>query len=198
MNKLIRGVATVATSLSLIGGFASIAGASSGGNTTSGPDSHSSVKISMYFKTSVKNNNTLSAMNSNNQSATTGKVKVDKNTTAGDATSGDATLTNTTSVSATVDNSASSTALAVDPSTLSGGDNGGNTTSGPGAKSDVSSTVKVSTNLQNNNMLTVSNENSQSAATGNVEVSGNTSGGSATSGSATESNVTAVTFDVTN
>jgi len=31
MNKLIRGVATVATSLSLIGGFASIAGASSGG-----------------------------------------------------------------------------------------------------------------------------------------------------------------------
>ena len=81
---------------------------------------------------------------------------------------------------------------------MSGGDNGGNTTSGPGAKSDVSSTVKDSTNLQNNNTLTVTNDSSQVAATGNVEVSGNTTGGSATSGSATESNMTAVTFDVTN
>ena len=76
MNKIIRAVATIGTSLSLAGGFAGVAGASSGTNSYTGPSSHNTISSESTFKTTVHNMNRLSAENGNTQTANTGNVDV--------------------------------------------------------------------------------------------------------------------------
>lgn len=67
----------------------------------SGPDGK--IKIDLTNKVKVTNNNNTNISNSNSQVATTGDVKVSDNTTAGNATSGDASNSNSTTI--TVSNS---------------------------------------------------------------------------------------------
>jgi hypothetical protein len=195
MNKLIRGAATVVASLSLAGGFAGIAGATSSGSiSTTGPGSRNNVTSEYKVKTTVKNTNQLGVTNANEQGANSGSVGVYRNTTGGDAGSGDVATTNATSVSATVTNASMGVS---DPSLGSGG-SGSIDTTGPDSQNTVSSKTDVTTNLTNDNYLTVTNTSSQEASSGSAKVAGNTSGGSATSGSVTESNMTTVSLDVNN
>jgi hypothetical protein len=52
--------------------------------------------------------------------------------------------------------------------------------------------------VNNDNNLSVSNTNYQTASSGNATVSENTTGGSATSGNSSNTNSTTVDFNVTN
>lgn len=66
---------------------------------TTGPLSHNKVVIKDTTKVNVENNNHVNVSNHNSQRASSGDATVSLNTIGGDATSGDATNTNTTSVS---------------------------------------------------------------------------------------------------
>jgi hypothetical protein len=205
MKKILRAAATVATSLSLVGGFAGIAGASSGVNASNtGPNSNIKQTTSYETKVNVENTNRLSLGNSNEQSTSTGSAKVDKNTTGGDATSGDSTNNNNLDATVTLTNGG-------DGSSVGGGsyvsdgsgdpsDMGGVNADTTGPDSTISNDVKVSTdvNVENNNCITITNDNSQEASSGDASVTGNTTGGSATSGAATNSNSTSVSLSVQN
>jgi hypothetical protein len=70
--------------------------------STAGPNSPISVHASN--NTTVTNNNNLSVSNTTTQSAHSGEASVEHNTTGGDATSGDASNTNSSSVTITVSN----------------------------------------------------------------------------------------------
>ena len=78
--------------------------ATAGDISNTGNDSSNTITVSTSNKTTVQNTNNLSVSNSNSQSAVTGNVKVGDNTTAGGATSGDATNTADSTISLEVTN----------------------------------------------------------------------------------------------
>jgi hypothetical protein len=65
MLKAVKIATAVATSLSLMGGLAGVAGASAGTINTTGPYSTNKVSSSYEQKTTVANTNSLGASNSN-------------------------------------------------------------------------------------------------------------------------------------
>lgn len=193
MKKIVRIAALSVMALSLTGG---VAAAQSGSIGTTGPDSTNVIKHKNRDTRKVRNNNALFVVNYNPQDAQTGRARVNHNTTAGDATSGDATNDSLLRARVDVDNSGSSRAA------LSGGSAGNNTgtinNTGPDSynkiKFDNKSTVKVT----NNNLVGVVNVNEQKAKSGNANVSGNTTGGDATSGNASNVSTNETTITVTN
>jgi hypothetical protein len=145
----------------------------------------------------VRNNNRIQATNSNHQSAWTGEAEVSDNTHGGDAWTGNASNSNSLDASVTVDNSASSAALA----DLGGGmgeTNAEISDTGPHSTNRVETTNTSRVNGVNNNNLTVSYTNTQTASSGDATVTDNTHGGSATTGDATNENMTTLSFDVSN
>jgi hypothetical protein len=81
----------------------------------------------------------------------------------------------------------------------SGGNNTGSiSNTGYNSDNTVSSRVRNSVDVENNNNICVSNDNEQTASSGDARVSENTTGGSATSGDASNTNSTTVSFNVTN
>ena len=197
MNKLTRIIATSAATLTLAGGLAGAAGASSGSITKSGPDSHNEIKDTNSLNMDVNNDNDVNVRNTNPQTSSTGDAKVKHNTTGGDATSGDAANNSSTTATLTVNNS--------------GGDGGmggwnwggsGNTATldqtGPESTNKVTFKNEVDINVRNDNDLKVTNNNSQHASSGDASVSGNTTGGNATSGSASNNNSTSTNVSYVN
>lgn len=69
-----------------------------------GPDSSNVVSERNSVDTSVRNDNDVRVTNNNRQSATSGNVTAERNTTVGDVTSGDASNTSTTTLSVNVTN----------------------------------------------------------------------------------------------
>lgn len=195
--KIKRTLGAAVMSLSLVVGLSGFAGATAGTISNTGPDSYNKVKSESTHKVKVKNNNNLNVNNSNSQTAYTGDAKVKHNTTGGDATTGDAMNTNSLSVSATVNNAASSSAW----SAGSGG-GGGNTGSinqtGPDSTNKVTFKETTKVKVENNNNINVSNNSSQTATSGDARVSDNTTGGSATTGDASNTNTTTVNLNVSN
>jgi hypothetical protein len=189
-KQLIRAAATSVLGLSLTTGFA----AADIGNT--GYSSHNSVKSTVSNSQQVKNNNNVGASSSNYQTASTGKATSEKNTTGGDATSGDASNGNDVSLTATVDNTSSDGAgswTSSDPSDL-----GSINQTGADSQNTISSQVTNKTDITNNNNVSVSNSNNQSASTGSANVSENTTGGSATSGDASNTAISTIDLSVSN
>lgn len=75
-----------------------------GSISNTGPNSKATVESKTTNTVKVNNNNNLWVTNVNTQSATTGSAKVSNNTTGGDATSGNASNTNSTDITFDVTN----------------------------------------------------------------------------------------------
>lgn len=197
MRKLLLGAATLITSLGLTAG---VAAAQTGGGSISdtGPDSSATIRTKVKTRTYVKNKNDLSVSNNTSQTAWSGNALVHGNTTGGDATSGEANNSNSLSVSASVNNNTANTLEAAIPSAPGAVGGGDISNTGPDSASKISTKVYTSTTAKNYNNLSVSNNTTQSAYSGDAEVSHNTTGGDATSGDANNTNSTSVSLNVTN
>ena len=198
--KVRKAASAVATSLGLVVGFAALAGASPVTTISgTGPDSYNKVKNRVHSYVKVENNNCLSATNLNTQTAWSGDAKVFHNTTGGDAISGAAMNSNSLSASATVNNAASSGAWS---GVVNAGGSGNAMTTientGPDSTNVVSNDTSVKVRVENNNNLSVTNSNTQSAYSGDAKVFDNTTGGDAISGDATNTNSTSINFSVSN
>lgn len=197
-KQLIRLAAITVLGLSLTTGFAA---AQTGSINTTGADSYNKVKSRVHNVQRVRNTNTLAVDNANQQAASTGAANSSQNTTGGGAGSGTATNATSFSVAGSVNNSpSSSAAMAVPAAVASASANMEGTIDNTGYNSTnvVSSHVSNKTAVENDNCIMVTNDNTQSASSGTANVSQNTTGGSATSGNASNTNNTSVTLSVTN
>lgn len=144
----------------------------------------------------VMNNNNLNANINTEQTADTGNAKVKKNTTGGDAETGNADNVNGVMADVKVENN-----------------NSGSGDCGCGGDTDVKientgprsrNVVRVGRggssgrNVKNNNNVNLNNNTDQYAASGNAVVKYNTEGGDATTGDATNDNETDVHVDIHN
>jgi hypothetical protein len=195
MNKLTRISATVASSVALVAGFAGVAGAAPSIDTT-GPDSSNRITHRNSVTTRVHNDNDVRVTNNNPQRATSGDVRVNRNTTVDGVSSGGASNDSMLDLSVSLDNSGA-TAAALD----NGGNGGGSDSNdasisltGPDSDNRITDTNTVRTTVNNDNDIRVTNNNRQTATSGNVNVTRNTTVGDVTSGDA--SNVSTTTFDV--
>ncbi|MBC7943191.1 hypothetical protein H7X68_01690 [Candidatus Saccharibacteria bacterium] len=197
--KAKKTLGTVLTSLGFVVGFAALTSAAPNSSIdTTGPDSVNKIKNTSRHDLKIRNHNKLNVWNSNDQRAHSGNAESSHNTTGGGASTGDARNSNSLSASATVNNSSAT-------HQMMGGSGGGNsnaTTSientGPDSINKVVNKVTSVVDIENNNNLNVDNTNYQTATTGHATVHGNTTGGSAVSGDAANTNSTSTTFHVTN
>lgn len=194
--KLLRVAAITVFGLSLGAGVASAAPGDATIDNT-GPDSYNTVRFETDRDVDVDNDNEVRVRNYNPQTASSGDARVRHNTTGGDATSGDAENDSLMRVRASIDNS-SATAAA-----LGGGDDNGSwsgsiSDTGPDSTNRITFDSDVDVDVDNDNDVSVSNHNSQSAHTGDASVSDNTTGGDATTGSASNISTTDVTIEITN
>jgi hypothetical protein len=162
-----------------------------------GPDSYNTVRHHSDVDVDVHNDNDLDVHNRNYQRAESGDATVRHNTTGGSASTGDTSNDNWTRVNATVDNSGSTAAA------LSAGNGGGSwsgsiDTTGPDSINKISFDSDMNVDINNDNNIDVSNESYQKAESGDARVSGNTTGGNASTGDASNINTTEVTLKVSN
>jgi len=197
MIKFKKAASAGVLSLGLVVGLAGFAGATSGNIGTTGPGSTNEVKSKSKTSLHVNNNNDIKLSNKSQQNASTGKAEVRGNTTGGSATSGDGANDNTVNATVEVDNSQTAGALS---GVGSGGDNntGTITNTGPDSTNKVISENKVKIKVDNTNDIHVYNTSDQVAKSGSAEVEHNTTGGDATSGSATNTSSASFTVRVTN
>lgn len=193
--------ATVA-SLGLVAGLSGFAGATSGSTGSikyTGAHSYNAVRSHKTTSVKVKNDNDLHVTNTNKQYAHTGDADVWGNTRVGDVSTGNARNTNRTNISATVDNSASSANWA-GVVHHSGGSGATGTIHDTGYDSTNVVTSKETTrvNVNNDNDIRITNNNTQTATSGDATVSHNTRVGSVTTGDATNTNDTTIRVDVSN
>jgi hypothetical protein len=193
-KQLYRAAAATVLGLSLATGVA--VADNSGSIDTTGPDSNNAVTATTTNRVTVRNDNDLNVRNDNDQRASSGDAKVWHNTTGGDATSGDASNANSTSVDATVDNSGAAMAALGGGGSMSASGDISNT--GPDSNNYVTSTQTNTVHVTNDNDVRVNNDNDQHAYSGDAKVSDNTTGGSATSGSASNTNSSSFTFSISN
>ena len=194
VKNIVRTSAVAITSLGLVAAFSGIAGASTGSiNGPTGPDSINKITSNNESNTKVDNDNTVKVSNSNYQTGTSGDARVHENTTGGDATSGDVTNSNTQNLSLTVTNSSP-----VSGSSNTSGDTGTIGTTGPDSINKVTSNTETNVSVNNDNNVSVTNNNNQSGSTGDASVTDNTTGGSATSGSVSNTNSTSDTITISN
>lgn len=194
MKRLARATVAAVTILGL--GVPGIVGASSS-ITTSGPGGYTSVITKNKNVVKVTNNNSLGLSASTAQYGSTGNVKTHKNTSAGDSASGDVKNSNAVAGDVTVDNSGS--AAATDCGCVGTSSPMGNIlTSGPDAVTKVETTNTNEVHLTNNNNIGVDSTVSQTGYSGNVNVSKNTTAGSAMSGSVMNTSSTVLSVSVTN
>lgn len=195
--KIQKKLGAAVLSLGLVVGLSGFAGATTGTIDTTGPRSDNSIRSDTSQRVNVDNNNDLTVHNDNDQRATTGDAEADENTTAGDAETGSAMNENALDAAVTVDNSGSTGALA-DWGT-NGNDNEATiSNTGPRSDNSVRFESRSTVDVNNDNNLHVTNNNTQRATSGDASVTDNTDGGSATTGDASNTNSTTIRFDVTN
>lgn len=189
--------ATVA-SLGLVAGLSGFAGATSGSIRDTGAHSYNTIRSHKSTSVKVKNDNDLNVTNRNTQHAYSGDVSAYGNTRVGDVSTGDARNTNSTNISASIDNSGSADWAHV--ATPSGGSGASGTIQDTGYRSDnlITSRETTKVNVNNDNDIRISNNNTQTAVSGDAHVSGNTRVGSVTTGDAVNTNSTTVRLDVSN
>ena len=190
-SKIVRATAVAVTSFGVVAACAGIAGASTGSLDRTGPNSDNNVKSITTAHTHVNNLNHLSASSSNSQWAGSGDAAAVHNTTAGGATTGGAANSNTVAATVSLTNS---TPMFAD-GLSSSNDNGSISLSGPDSSNNVVSLNKDSVKVDNYNSVSLTTHSDQSAQTGKAVVADNTTGGSATSGAASNSN--SATFSIT-
>jgi len=142
----------------------------------------------------VDNNNNIRVKNNNPQEATSGDATADRNTTAGGATSGEATNDSLLRASLSLTNSGAMNGASAGAQSHSGSISN----TGPDSHNTIRFNNSSDVRVNNNNNISVENNNSQQASSGSAVVSRNTSGGSATSGSASNISTNDVTVTVTN
>jgi len=162
---------------------------------TTGPDSHQSVHLNNSNRLNVDNDNSLRVTNSNRQEAETGNVRAHENTSVGGLSSGAASNDNSTATTLSVDNSGSGLGSfdftpANDTVSMS--------LTGPDSRNNVTIDNRNSVRVDNDNHITVSNCNNQSAESGNVSASDNTTVGDMSSGDASNTNSTTTSVDLSN
>lgn len=194
-QKLLRVAAVTVLGLSLGAGVASAA-PGDGSIENTGPDSHNWVSFDSDMDVDVDNDTDVDVDNDTDQDADSGDAKVHDNTTGGDATSGDAMNDNSTSVHASVNNSGASAAAL-------GGGGGGSwsgsiDTTGPDSWNKIDFDSDVDIDVDNDTDIDVDNDTDQDARSGDASVYHNTTGGSATTGNAVNTNSTEVVIEVTN
>lgn len=167
--------------------------------SSTGPGSVVKVKVPSAkgsSKLKVTNNNTLSVSQATVQTAATGKAKVKKYTTAGNAATGNAENQSDVLADVLIENTP--------PASDCGCGNGDVTVSvddtGPDSKVVViaGGNGGNGTKITNNNIVSVTNTTSQTAVSGNASVVKNTNGGSATTGDASNTSTTDLTFTISN
>lgn len=183
-----------AIALASVGLAVGVAAASSISNT--GPDSHNKVEVSTNNSAEVSNHNHLNANNDNSQAASSGDAKVKDNTTGGDATSGDATNSNDVTTDVTVNNGGSCGCMSDMFSTEL--PSGSIDTTGPDSKNTIEFKINNRLEVRNDNNVSVNNNNEQSASTGDARVEHNTTGGDATTGSASNTSSTSTSVSISN
>lgn len=193
MKKIRSTVTTGVASLGLVLGMTGFAGATSGTIENTGRNSDNTVKNKTEWKSEVKNDNTLEVENNNDETARSGKARSHDNRGGGDAMTGSASNANTVRTSMDVDNSGSGN-VSMPAATATG------TIKDTGRNSDnrVENEVKNSSKVENDNELTVKNNNTQTATSGKATVHDNRGGGSATTGDVSNSNSTTTTISVKN
>lgn len=199
--KVRKTATAVASSLGLVVGFAALAGAAPMSSIdTTGPDSINKVKNSVWVDMDLTNHNNLTATNTNHQSAWTGDARVIDNTHGGSASTGDASNHTSFNASATVNNSGTAGALNSALNGVLGGGGGSSSISdtGPDSYNKVSNKTNVNVDVNNTNTIRVTNNNTQTASSGDASVTHNTHGGDATTGNASNTSNTSATFNVTN
>lgn len=195
MKKLLRLAALSVMALSLTTG---VAAANSGTVLDTGPDSYNKIEFENRSKTRLENNNRVRVYNNNPQSAYSGDARVRHNTTGGDATSGDATNDSLLRATVRLNNSSSSSAALNNGCGCEGASTGHIENTGPDSYNKIEFADSSYVSVQNNNDVKVENNNSQYASTGDAKVSDNTTGGDATSGSASNISTNETTIEVTN
>jgi hypothetical protein len=196
--KIQKKLGAALLSLGLVVGLSGFAGATTGTIDTTGPDSTNTIRSDSSYRADVNNDNNLNVRNDNNQDAWTGDAVAEDSTTAGDAWTGSAMNDNALDATVSVDNSASGVA-AFEGVGVTGGDNEATIgTTGPDSVNRVTFDTTTRVNVDNNNNLNITNSNDQNASSGDATVDHNTTGGSATTGDASNTNTTTIRFDVTN
>lgn len=183
-------------SLGLVVGLAGFAGATSGTIGTTGPDSHNYVSDKVDYDVEVENENDIELTNKSEQYASSGEVEVEHNTTGGDAMSGDAANANDVSAEVEVDNSGA--AAVVEGAGVTASNSGSITNTGPDSHNTVKFESETDIEVKNENDIEIRNYSEQKAKSGDAEVHGNTTGGSATSGSVSNTSSASFTVRVTN
>ena len=196
--KIQKKLGAAVLSLGLVVGLSGFAGATTGTIDTTGPDSVNKIHSESSQRVDIDNDNDLSVRNDNSQKAWSGEAEVRDNTTGGDATSGDASNMNAFDASVSVDNSGSVGAAMAAGAGGAGDNSASIDNTGPDSYNTVTFENRSNVDINNDNDLYVSNHNYQTASTGDATVRHNTTGGDATTGSASNENTTTVRFDVTN
>jgi hypothetical protein len=184
-----------AASIGLLAGLTGFVGATSGTIGTTGPDSTNTISDTSSQTVGVTNTNHITGNNDNDQSARSGRAEAEHNTTAGGATTGDASNKSSFTANVTVDNTGVKGAL----SGMMGANNTGSIdTTGPDSTNAIAFSNTNTVSVVNDNHLHVRLDNDQRATSGSAEVSDNTTGGSAVSGNASNDSSSSVTFMVSN
>lgn len=195
MKKLLRITAAVVTSLSLTAGAGGAVFANSASIGTTGPDSYNKVEFRNSNSHRVSNDTDLWFTNNNPQSANSGDVSVRRNTTGGDASSGMAKNDSLLRVNASVDNSGSCGCVG---NNVGSDDSGDINLTGPDSVNKIVFNNSNHTSVNNDTDVHITNNNAQSANSGNVNASRNTTVGDASSGDAVNVSTTEVTLSVIN
>ncbi len=172
--------------------------------TNTGADSTNTIETTEENTCDITNNNDVDVTNTNEQTATSGSVDANENTTVGDVTSGDATNTSTVVLSVIIDNSSDQPPITANPITnddpcapapaSNQGGSIGNT--GAGSTNVISSSARNLAGHSNNNFLRFNNRNHQFAGSGFVSSRANTSAGSVASGPASNASAPSVAATV--
>lgn len=194
MKKLSRVIGVAVLALSLGSGAVS---AATGSISTTGPDSTNQVTVNDEQRSRVNNDNHVRLDNDTYQRASSGRAEVEHNTTSGGASSGDVVNDNLTRATLRLDNTAAATA-AVEVSGGLGSVSGSISNTGPDSTNQVTFNSSSSVHVDNDNHISLDNDTHQSAYSGSAEVSGNTTGGSASSGDATNINTSEFTLTIEN
>lgn len=196
--KIARSAGAVVTSLGLVVGLSGFAGATAGTIGFTGPSSNNQISSLLNNNANLLNNNNLNANNLNNQVAQSGFASVTGNTFGGMAQTGPANNFNASNVSAVVTNNAGLGGGWGAWFAAPAGSVASINTTGPYSNNQVAFTANNNLNVNNNNNINVNNTNTQTALSGGASVAFNTTGGSAITGAATNTNTQTVNLGVNN
>ena len=193
-SRIVRATAITAASFGLVAGLAGVAGASAGVINTTGPDSTNKIVTINKAHLDVNNDNHLYLASENSQAASSGDARVSHNTTGGDAKSGNASNSASLAAAVSITNGSSMGAGWAMPSS----GNGTIQNTGPDSENKIVTVNKLSVDVENNNCITLTTSNEQSASTGDASVKGNTTGGDATTGNASNTSTGSFTITIKN